>query len=95
MQYFHMRPHTAPPSPFMPGSVRCSGWGGLATAPDPGSPPSQGVALVLGSQVTSFFMTMKNKKGPKTGREREALTPPGYCGFLAVLSRTGAPDPGD
>lgn len=54
----------------MPGSVRCSGWGGgLATAPDPGSPPSQGVALVLGSQVTSFFMTMKNKRSKD--RERE------------------------
>lgn len=75
MQYFHMRPHTAPPSPFMPGSVRCSGWGGgwgggLATALDPGPPPSQGMALVLSSQVTSFFMRMKKQKVQRQGEGR-------------------------
>lgn len=85
-------PHEAPHST----TITLHAWisevqwlGGLATALDPGLPPSQGMALVLSSQVTSFFMRMKKKTTDPKTRRGEALTLPGHSRFLAELSRAG------
>lgn len=72
-------PHEAPHST----TIALHAWisevqwlGGLATALDPGSPPSQGMALVSGSQVTSFFMPMRNKRSKEQGASREGTDSP-------------------
>lgn len=102
-------PHEAPHSTTITlhawiSEVQWLGGGGgvLATALDPGPPPSQGMALVLSSQVTSFFMRIKKQKVQRQGEGRpdspRPLQVPGRAipgwPLLLLEDRTRAPDPG-
>lgn len=89
MQYFHMRPHTAPPSPFMPGLARSSGWGAL---PLPWTLVLLPVRGWLLSWALSGHFLLHDDERQKVQRQGEgkALTPPGHCRRYPWLASAAA-----